>query len=428
MKKVLLITYYWPPAGGPGVQRWLRFVTYLRDFGVEPVLYIPDNPVYPLLDTSLLDEVPPDIRIYRNKITEPMQWAGRFLKKDIKRISSGIISEHKPSLAERVLLWIRGNFFIPDARVLWVRPSVACLKKVLKTENIDTIVTTGPPHSLHLIGLYLKKETGIKWVADFRDPWTSIGYHKKLRLAPLARNKHKRLEKQVLNTADKILVTSSTTARELEEITSQPVRVITNGYEAMDYSEESPEPDRLFTLSHIGSLLSGRNPEALWKALQQLTEENKEFRTSFRLRFAGVVSPEVLESIRQHGLEPFLELLEYMPHSRIIKIQRQSQILLLIEINSPETRGILPGKLFEYLASKRPVLAVGPEDWEAGDIIREARAGTVFNYGSGDEIKKTVFRWFEKYREGSLQVASRGIQKFSRKELTRSLAKELLWE
>jgi glycosyltransferase involved in cell wall biosynthesis len=428
MKKVLLITYYWPPAGGPGVQRWLRFVTYLRDYGLEPVLYIPDNPVYPLLDTSLLDEVPPDIRIYRNKISEPMQWAGRFLKKDVRRISTGIISEHKPSLAERVLIWIRGNFFIPDARILWVRPSVAFLKKVLKTENIDTIVTTGPPHSLHLIGLNLKRETGIKWVADFRDPWTSIGYHKKLRLGPLARNKHKRLEKQVLNTADKLLVTSSTTGRELEEITTQPVRVITNGYEATDYSEESPEPDRLFTLSHIGSLLSGRNPEALWMALQQLTEENKEFRMSFRLRFAGVVSPEVLESIRNHGLEPYLELLEYMPHSRIIKIQRQSQILLLIEINSHETRGILPGKLFEYLASKRPVLAVGPEDWEAGDIIREARAGAVFNYGSGDEIKKTVFRWFEKYREGSLQVASRGIEKFSRKELTRSLAKELLWE
>jgi glycosyltransferase involved in cell wall biosynthesis len=305
---------------------------------------------------------------------------------------------------------------------------VAYLKKVLKTENINTIVTTGPPHSLHLIGLYLKTETGIKWVADFRDPWTSIGYHKKLRLGLLARNKHKRLEKQVLNTADKILVTSSTTGRELEEITTRPVRVITNGYEAADYSEESPEPDRLFTLSHIGSLLSGRNPEALWWALQQLTEEHERFRMSFRLRFVGVVSPEVLESIRKYGLEPYLELLEYMPHSRIIKIQRQSQILLLIEINSPETRGILPGKLFEYLASKRPVLAVGPDDWEAGDFVREAQAGAVFNYGSGDEIKKTIFQWFEKYREGSLQVASQGIEKFSRKELTRSLAKELLWE
>jgi glycosyltransferase involved in cell wall biosynthesis len=162
--------------------------------------------------------------------------------------------------------------------------------------------------------------------------------------------------------------------------------------------------------------------------LRQLTEENEAFRKVFRLQLAGVVSPEVLDSIRNHGLEPYLELLEYMPHSRIIKIQRQSQILLLIEINSPETRGILPGKLFEYLASKRPVLAVGPDDWEAGDIIWEAQAGAVFNYGSGDEIKKTVFQWFEKYREGSLQVASRGIQKFSRKELTRSLAKELLWE
>ena len=428
MKKVLLITYYWPPAGGPGVQRWLRFVTYLREFGVDPVLFIPENPEYPLQDQSLIEEVPADIRIYQLKITEPLQWAGKFLRKDVKRISSGIISERKPSLLESLLIWIRGNFFIPDARVLWVRPSVAYLKKVLRAEDIDTVITTGPPHSLHLIGLQLKKDCGIRWIADFRDPWTSIGYHKKLKLGPLASNKHKALEKEVLMSADKILVTSRTTGKEFEALTSIPVIVITNGYEEKDYRTAQAVPDSHFTISHIGSLLAGRNPTALWKALRTLAEENHDFRKALRLQLAGVISPEVLESIKDHGLEPNLEQLEYMPHSGVVRMQRQTQVLLLIEINSEETRGILPGKLFEYLAAKRPVLAIGPEGWEAGDIIRETGAGAVFGYDSGDEILHLLKDWFERYEKGSLQVDPAGIEKYSRRELTRKLAKELLWE
>lgn len=428
MKKVLLITYYWPPAGGPGVQRWLRFVTYLREFGVDPVLLIPENPEYPLQDPSLIEEVPADIRIYRLKISEPLQWGGRFLRKDVKRISSGIISERKPSLVERLLIWIRGNFFIPDARVLWVRPAVAYLKKVLRAENIDTVITTGPPHSMHLIGLQLKKDCGIRWIADFRDPWTSIGYHKKLKLGTLAANKHKALEKEVLMSADKVLVTSRTTGKEFEALTGRPVIVITNGYEEKDYRTSAAVPDSHFTISHIGSLLAGRNPEALWQALGTLAQENQEFRKAFRLQLAGVISPEVLESIKDHGLEPFLEQLEYMPHSGVVNLQRQSQVLLLIEINSEETRGILPGKLFEYLAAKRPVLAIGPEGWEAGDIISETGAGVVYGYDSGEAILHLLRDWFERYEKGSLHVEPAGIEKYSRRELTRKLAKELLWE
>ncbi len=428
MKKVLLITYYWPPAGGPGVQRWLRFVGYLREFGVDPVLFIPENPEYPIRDPSLIDEVPPEIPIYKLKISEPMHWAGKYLKKDIKRISSGIISEHKPSLPERLLIWIRGNFFIPDARVLWVRPSVPYLKKVLIAENIDTIITTGPPHSVHLIGLQLKKDCGIRWVADFRDPWTTIGYHNKLKLGFLARKKHKVMEKEVLNTADKIVVTSRTTGKEFEALTARPVKVITNGYEAKDYSTEVAVDDRHFTISHIGSLLAGRNPIALWQALRTFTEEDESFRKVFRLKLAGVVSPEVMAGIKDHGLDPFMDQLEYMPHSEVVTLQRQSQVLLLIEINSKHTRGILPGKLFEYLAAKRPVLAIGPKGWEAGEIIRETAAGEVFDYDSGEAILQTLRAWFERYRNSSLQPYSSGIEKYNRRELTRILAKELLWE
>ena len=198
MRKILVIAYYWPPAGGPGVQRWLKFVKYLPDFGIEPIVYVPENPSYPLMDEKLIDEVPSSIKILKQPIKEPYGWASLLSKKKTKTISSGIIKEKDPSIIEKVLLWIRGNLFIPDARKFWVKPSISFLAKVIADEGIETIVTTGPPHSLHLIGLGLKKKYNIQWIVDFRDPWTSIGYHKNLRLTESSKAKHKALEKGVL--------------------------------------------------------------------------------------------------------------------------------------------------------------------------------------------------------------------------------------
>ncbi len=208
-KKALIITYYWPPAGGPGVQRWLKFVKYLPDFNIEPIVFIPENPSYPLLDESLNTEVSRDVIIIKQPIKEPYKLAGLFSKKSSKTISKGIISEEKKqSFIEKVLLYVRGNYFIPDARKSWVKPSVEFLSEYIQKKQINTIITTGPPHSLHLIGLQLKERLGVKWVADFRDPWTTIGYHKQLRLTKSSKAKHKALEKQVLTTADQIIVTS----------------------------------------------------------------------------------------------------------------------------------------------------------------------------------------------------------------------------
>ena len=272
-KKLLIITYYWPPAGGPGVQRWLKFVKYLPEFGVQPIVYIPENPTYPIVDEGLVNEVSDKAVILKNKIFEPYQLAGFFSKNKTKKISSGIIPNvKKQSFIEKTLLWIRGNLFIPDARVYWVNPSVTYLKKYIQENNIDTIVTSGPPHSLHLIGLKLKQELPIKWFADFRDPWTTIGYHKALKLSSYADKKHKKLEKEVLNTADTIIVTSKTTKTEFEAITNKPIAVITNGY---DVEKITKQPlDEKFTMAHIGSFLSDRNPKILWQVLNELIAEN----------------------------------------------------------------------------------------------------------------------------------------------------------
>jgi glycosyltransferase involved in cell wall biosynthesis len=327
-----------------------------------------------------------------------------------------------------VLLWVRGNYFIPDARVLWVKPSIAYLSELLEREAVDILITTGPPHSLHLIGHALKKKHGLKWVADFRDPWTSIAYHGKLKLGKSAAKRHRYLEKMVLNAADKIIVTSKTTAREFGQISGKPISVITNGYDPKIFAAAPPATDPRFVISHIGSLLSERNPIGLWKVLGQLVAESDAFRERFCLRLVGIISPDVLESLKSFGLEPYLERVDYVPHSEAVHYQQTSQLLLLIEIDSDETRGILPGKLFEYLASRRPILAIGPTGWEAGEIVLETGAGAVFNYHSVDALREKITAWFGQYLKGGLENTGGEIEKYSRRELTRKLASELKWE
>jgi len=238
-KKELIIAYYWPPAGGPGVQRWLKFVKYLPEFDIEPIVYHPSNANYPIIDQTLKDEVFPNLTTLSQPIQEPYKLAKLFSKKS-KTISKGIISDaNKQSIVERLMLFVRGNFFIPDARKNWVKPSINYLSNYIIENQIETIITTGPPHSLHLIGLKLKQNLKVNWIADFRDPWTTIGYHKQLKLTKAAQNKHKSLEKEVLNTADQVIVTSPSTKTEFETITKQPITVITNGYDTEKVSVSS---------------------------------------------------------------------------------------------------------------------------------------------------------------------------------------------
>ncbi|RIV45912.1 glycosyltransferase [Flagellimonas pelagia] len=420
MQRILVIAYYWPPAGGPGVQRWLKFVKYLPEFGYEPLIYVPENPSYPITDRNLEKEIPTTVQILKQPIKEPYGWAALLSKKKTKTISSGIIQDKNPSLAERILLWIRGNFFIPDARKGWVKPSIHFLAKVIADEGIQTIVTTGPPHSLHLIGLGLKRKYDIHWIADFRDPWTSIGYHKKLRLMSWAAKKHESLEKEVLVSADKIIVTSQTTRREFEAITPKPIKVITNGF---DEHLAPKELDQDFTISHLGSLLTGRNPLGLWQAIKELIAENETFQKALKIKLAGVISEEVQKSLQSFGLDTFVQQLGYLPHDQVTEIMQSSQVLLLLEIDSEETKGIIPGKLFEYLNAKRPILAIGPKDWEAGSMVKELEAGKFLQHSDVSSLKNVLLDWFNQYQEGKLECHSVGIEQYHRRALTESLAK-----
>jgi len=421
MKKALIIAYYWPPAGGPGVQRWLKFVKYLPDFNIEPIVYIPENPNYPIIDESLVSEIPEHVTVLKQPIKEPYKLAGLLSKKDSKRISKGII--HKPksqTFIEKLMLYIRGNFFIPDARKNWVKPSVKYLSEYISTHNIETIITTGPPHSLHLIGRQLKENIGVKWLADFRDPWTTIGYHKQLKLSKNSAARHQQLEQDVLVNADEIITTSFTTSKEFQSIVNKCINTITNGYDNENISQI--KLDKKFTFSHIGSLLSKRNPEALWKVLEELIYENEDFKNTFQLNLIGVVSEDVINSIYNYNLKDYVNCVGYVTHQEALGYQKQSQVLLLIEIDAEETRCIIPGKLFEYMVSERPIIAIGPEKADVETIINQTNTGNYFNYKDYQSLKSLILSHFKAFIEGKLQAHPIGLQKYHRKELTKQLA------
>lgn len=425
MKKTLIVTYYWPPAGGPGVQRWLKFVKYLPEFNIEPIVFVPENPNYPIIDESLVKEVPESLKLLMLPISEPHKVANLISKDAAQTISKGIIPKQKnQSLIQRMLIYVRGNFFIPDTRKNWVKPSVKYLSQIISQQDIDTVITTGPPHSLHLIGMQLKADLNVRWIADFRDPWTTIGYHSKLKLNAASRQKHKQLEQKVLQSADQVIVTSQVTANEFNEITTKPVSVITNGYD--HEISGSPQLDSKFSISHIGTLLSERNPEELWKVLRDLSKENNTFRSMLQINLIGSVSQEVLFSLESFGLTEFLNLKGYVSHSAAISYQRSSQVLLLVEIDSEATRCIIPGKLFEYLVSGRPILAIGPENSDVETIISETNTGHYFKHSDYRPLKETILKHFEAFRKQDLKSHPVGLQQYHRKALTKKLAELIL--
>lgn len=424
-QKILIVLYYWPPAGGPGVQRWLKFIKYLPQFGIQPIVYCPENPNYPIIDKSLLNEIPKDVIVVKQPIKEPYRISKLFSKTNTTTISSGVIPhKKKQSVLQSIMLYVRGNFFIPDARKNWVKPSVTFLSQYVVKHNIDAVITTGPPHSLHLIGLQLKQRFGLKWAADFRDPWTTIGYHKSLKLTKASQQKHIELETEVLRTADEIIVTSTHTKNEFSSKTDRPITVITNGYDS--HSVQVEEKDAQFSLAHIGSLLSERNPIILWSVLAELIKEQKDFAKQFQLNLVGVVSDEIIESIYSFGLKKHVNIIGYVSHQDAIKFQLKSQVLLLVEIDSEDTKAIIPGKIFEYLISETPILAIGPKDSDIETIIKNTNTGSYFTYDEKEELKAQILDYYNAFKTKTLQTNPIGLQQYSRKALTKQLSNVIL--
>lgn len=424
MKKVLIITYYWPPAGGPGVQRWLKFVKYLPEHNIQPIVYCPENPSYPTVDYTLSNDISPKLTVLKYPIKEPLRFLKLFFKNKTNTLSKGGIPPTKEQgLFERFLLFIRGNFFVPDARMFWVKPSVKFLSDYISKHHIDTIITTGPPHSVHLIGMQLKAKHKLRWLADFRDPWTNIGYHKNLNLTQKTQQKHVQLERKVLHTSDHIIVTAEQTKALFSKQTTQPISVITNGF---DDEIVPPTPlDSNFTLTHIGALLEQRNPLLLWEVLSELVEENTEFKANFELVLVGETSHAVLQSIRSVGLDSFLRNKGSVTHLEAVQYQHKSQVLLLLEANTIEASYIIPGKLFEYLNAHRPIVAIGPKNSDVQTILKDTNTGFYFNYKDKNALKIHLLTLFDAYVKQTLSVLPKHINRYSRKNCATQLAKVL---
>jgi len=423
--KILIITYYWPPAGGPGVQRWLKFSKYLPDFGWEPIIYTPENPSYPLLDESLMKDVPENLEIIKTKIWEPYQLAEK-LNRSNKKFKAGQfdVGQHQ-SWKSRLSIWVRGNFFIPDARVFWVKPSTKFLKQYLKDNTIDVIVTSGPPHSLHLIGLNLKKQfPDIKWIADFRDPWTEISYYKHLKLTKKSDNKHRHLEREVFKNADITLATSYTDAENFRKNGANAF-CITNGFDESDALQkpyDSKADKNHFTLSYIGVLEQLRNPENLWKALDELIKSNAEFAENFNLKFVGRTDDKILNSIENSSLKNHIQNLGYLSHNEAIDEMATSSLLLITNFPNDSSKGIIPGKIFEYLAAGKQIISFGPSEADVSKILKETQSGRHFSYQDSESVKSFITETFNLWKTGNLTENTRNIEQFSRKNLTKQLA------
>ncbi len=430
MKRVLIISYYWPPTGGSGVQRWVKFAKYLPEEDWQPVIYTPENPEQLAVDASLEAEVPSEAEVIRTRITEPYALYKKVLRRSghsKEAVEVNPVNAQNKSSLQKAAMWVRGNFFRPDPRCLWIRPSVRYLKKYLEKHPVDLIVTTGPPQSMHMIGLRLAKETGLPWVADFRDPWTKIFYFKHLSMTPATERWHKKMEKAVLDEASAVVAVSPLVQQEFQAMTDTPVELITNGFDECDFpSEKDTEayggPDKDFTITHTGLFAADGNPTVLWDVLREKYQADDDFRKRLRIKLIGKNDEQILKALKDRGLQEALTDMGYQPHSVAVEQQRKASILILPLRKEPEYKAVLPGKLFEYMASERPVLGIGQPDGAMAMILGEAKTGTVLDWDDKKGISEYIEKCWKMHLEGRLTTVGADISRFTRRSTTRQMA------
>jgi glycosyltransferase involved in cell wall biosynthesis len=401
-------------------------VKYLREFGWEPVVYTPQNNEIPVYDGSLEKDIPEGIEIIKRSIWEPYNLYKKFIGvgKEEKLNTGGFISQNKkPGLASKISVFIRGNFFIPDARKFWIKPSVRWLSGYLAENKVDVIVSTGPPHSMHLIAMKLRKKYDIPWAADFRDPWTRIYMYKDLMLTKPADTRHKRLEKKVLQSADLVTTVGEIIEKELVELGAKNTAVVHNGYDEDDftYRGTTTSPGK-FSIVHTGAISSSKNQKMFWNCLGRLVKNNPGFKNDFQFIQAGQADVSVREDIERNGLGEHVTLHDYLPHNQIVRMQKQAAVLLLIISNTPAATGAVTGKIFEYIAAERPVLAIAKKDGEIDRILQRTHAGMLVDFDDDKALEVALEDYYRKYKNNSLQLSNATYQEFSRKNLTSKMA------
>jgi glycosyltransferase involved in cell wall biosynthesis len=420
MKKVLVITYYWPPSGGGGVQRWLKFTKYLPEFGWNPIVLTPANPSVREQDSSLLNEVRADLKIVKIPIFEPYAVTSKLL--NIQTVPRQGIVQSKPDIRNYLLTWMRGNFLIPDTRIFWRKPAFKKASKLIVEESIDLVITTGPPHSLHLIGHDLKTHLKIKWIADFRDPWSDWDILDQLKLTPWAKMRHKMLEQKVIGAADGVITVSNAWAKDLSERHQKTIKVITNGYDRnAEYTDAEATPDK-FRISHFGLINKFRNVPRLWQVLGELCQKDQEFCEDLEIFLAGNIENSLFELFKEYKLDTKLNYVEYLPYAELPLKYAQTSVFLLLSNRSKNSKGHIPGKLFEYLEQGKPVLALSDTDGDVADIIIKTNSGYVADPEDEVSIRNYIMKLYEGYRKNERIFKQTGISGYERRNLTERLS------
>ncbi len=418
LKKVLIITYYWPPAGGPGVQRVLKFAKYLPEFGWQPIILTVENGEYPAIDESLLNEIPPGIKIYKTKSFEPFT-----LYKSVTgqkgNIPTTVLSRYdNESLIEKLSKWIRANVFIPDARVGWIPSIIKEGKRIIENENPDLIFSSSPPHSLQIGAMKLAKQTGLKWIADFRDPWTDGFWQKELKRTRYAIKKDIAYELSVLKNSKAVVTVSESITDLLNKKVVNKYFAIPNGYDQSDFDGINKQAKNIFKIVYAGSLRKSQIPNNLFTALNSLKEHNRI--EKLEVDFIGTVHPDVINLIKENNLEDIIKLKNYISHSELINEIVNADMLLLSIPNTQNSKGILTGKLFEYIATKNFILGFGPKDGDAAKIINELSCGVMLDFSENPEA--VILKKYNDWLNGKMSLIVNDSEKYTRKNLTKNLS------
>ncbi len=427
MKKVLIITYYWPPSGGAGVQRWLKFVKYFATFNLEPIVLTvdPKSASYAIIDESLLKEVPEHIELVRTKSMEPFSLYKKFVgKKEIPY--GGFANESNPDFLQKISRFIRGNLFIPDARVGWNRYAYAKAVALIEKYDIQTVITTSPPHSTQLIGQKLKRKLGLHWVADLRDPWTDIYYYDQLYHSAFSKRLDAKYERNTVLLADQLIVVSesirSSYAAKTTEAVKHKIYVIPNGFDPEDFQGNKEASKDHFVITYTGTIAENYNMRAFFDALSRIgvgQADNK-----IVLQFVGKVSEGIKDLINHYELSDRVRFISHVKHLKSIEYLQTSSALLLAIPDVANNEGILTCKLFEYLAARKPIIGIGPVSGDAAHIIAECEAGFMLDYKDDEGIYNKLLDLYTAWKENPVaQLPSEKYQAFSRKALTGVLSK-----
>jgi glycosyltransferase involved in cell wall biosynthesis len=411
MKKVLVITYYWPPSGGAGVQRWVKFIKYFKDQNINPFIISvdPDFASYPLIDNSLKNDIPDNTNVYLTRTNEPYS-----LYKKINNNQTpyaGFANEGRPNFFQKIARFIRGNFFIPDSRKGWNNFAYKKAVEILEKENIDTVITTSPPHSTQLIGLKLKETQNIKWIADLRDPWTDIYYYKSMLHTKWAKQKDLNYEKRVIEKSDKVVVVSDSIKQLLLNksnlVKESKIHIIPNGFDDDDFLVSSKNNNSKFLLSYVGTITKDYPLDSIKKSISNL---------NINLEFTGKA-----DEPTKLLLNEVASFNNHVKHKESINLLLASDMLLLVIPKISNNKGILTGKLFEYLGARKPILCIGPTDGDAAKIIEECKAGKTFDYSD----ENGIYDFIETYMSNEFIFENKNYLKYSRRNLTKNLSKIL---